>query len=57
MSKALRQWLERRLRNPRLVKLAAKLGRERAALKRAPEAKANLTRQLLDPDLLERMLR
>ena len=57
VSKALRQWLEARLRGSKLLTLTAELGRRRAWLKAHPEAKEKILRAIRDPRAFSKLLR
>jgi precorrin-2 dehydrogenase/sirohydrochlorin ferrochelatase len=57
ISKALRQWLQARLRGSKLVALARSLGRRRAWLKKNPQAKRALLMPLKDPKTFSDLLR
>jgi siroheme synthase-like protein len=55
--KALRQWLEARLRGSRLLQLTQELGKRRAWLKTHPEEKEKLLRSVRDPRAFSKMLK
>jgi precorrin-2 dehydrogenase/sirohydrochlorin ferrochelatase len=56
VSKALRQWLEKRLRGSRLLALTSELGRRRAWLKKNPGAKESMLRRITDPQSFSDLL-
>jgi siroheme synthase-like protein len=57
VSKALRIWLEARLRGSKLLKLTAKLGKARARLKKHPEEKKRMLSQIQNPSSFARLLK
>lgn len=56
VSKALRQWIEARLRGSKLLKLTAELGRRRAWLKAHPAEKEKILKMIRDSRAFSRLL-
>jgi precorrin-2 dehydrogenase/sirohydrochlorin ferrochelatase len=57
LAKALRLWLEARLKKPALQRLLRSLGQRRAEFKKNPQAKAVALAKLKKPRFLEQLLR